>query len=124
MSINDQQQLAAAVNQTDHHQIRAGSKHRFIATSFVTVDERIFCRRYGFGEPSWYSAFAANSEGQIKLGNRVADIHGAVPADLEAINAEVNQAYFDKLERLGANSWRSWVQDPQVMASTLEIKLR
>ena len=124
MSITTQQQLAHLVNQTGSHQIRAGDKHRFIASSFVTVGDRIFCRRYGFGEPSWYSAFADDSEGQIRLDRTYVDIYGAVPADLETINTEVNQAYFDKLERLGANSWRSWVQDPKVMASTLEITLR
>ena len=64
----NQQELAELVNHSLKHQIRAGFTHRFIDIVFVTVGNRVFCRRYTYGEPSWHSAFLADPAGQIKLG--------------------------------------------------------
>ena len=55
------------VNQTRIHEIRAGYTHRFIRLIFVTVDDRVFCRRYQYSEPSWHSVFLSNPGGQIRL---------------------------------------------------------
>lgn len=47
-----QQEMADLVNGALTHEIRVGYAHRFITLLFVTVGDRIFCRRYSYGEPS------------------------------------------------------------------------
>jgi hypothetical protein len=113
--------LADRVRASRSHKIRAGTAHRFIVTSFVAVGERVFCRRYSFGEPSWHSAFLADPVGQISLDGDLVDVLGGTPDDLESINPAVNDAYIAKLTAQGAQSWISWVREPRVMASTLEL---
>ena len=67
MKPETQQQLADLVDHAVQHEIRAGYTHRFITILFVTVNDRVFCRRYSYTEPSWFSAFAKNPAGQLKL---------------------------------------------------------
>jgi hypothetical protein len=62
-------------------------------------------------QPSW----------QISLDGDLVDVLGGTPDDLESINPAVNDAYIAKLTAQGAQSWISWVREPRVMASTLEL---
>ena len=121
MNATTQANLAEQTRSSVSHKIRAGTSHRFIDTSFVTVGDRVFCRRYSFGEPSWHSAFLADPTGQMSLDGNVHDVFGRPPADLDEIVDDINEAYFRKLKAQGAESWFSWVRDPRVMQSTLEL---
>ncbi len=124
MKLETQQQLADLVNHSVRHEIRAGHTHRFITILFVTVNDRMFCRRYTYSEPSWFSAFAKDPEGQLKLDKTIVDINGRIPTDLEEINPEVNEAYARKLKKLGANSMLGGATEPRALASTFELILR
>lgn len=119
-----QQQFANLVNHSIQHEIRAGTTHRFITLLFVTVNERVFCRRYTYREPSWYSAFAQDPAGQVKLDKTIVDIIGRVPADLDDINPQVNQAYEAKLKQLGASYMLAGAVEPRAQASTFELVLK
>ena len=118
-----QQALADLVNYSVHHEIRQGYTHRFITLMFVTVGERVFCRRYTYNEPSWYSAFLDDPEGQVKLDKTVVDVMGAVPEDLDEINPKVNEAYAKALKKLGASHMLAGATEPRALASTFELKL-
>lgn len=118
-----QAQLANMVNYAVGHAIRQGYTHRFITLLFVTVGERVFCRRYSYNEPSWHSAFVNDAEGQLRLDKTVVNIKGFVPADLEDINPAVNKAYEQKLAKLGAGSMLAGATEPRALAGTLELVL-
>jgi len=118
-----QQQLADLVNCSIRHEIRAGYTHRFIEILFVTVNERVFCRRYTYNEPSWYSAFAKDPAGQVKLDKTIIDVNGHVPPDLDEINPLVDKAYEAKLKQLGASYMLAGATEARAQASTFEVIL-
>lgn len=120
---NSQQEMANLVNDSLKHQIRAGYTHRFINILFVTVGERVFCRRYSYGEPSWHSVFLADPEGQIKLDKTVVDIEAYQPDDIDEILPAVDKAYADKLKQLGARFLLDGAVEPRAQQSTIELKL-
>jgi len=118
-----QTEFARQVSQSLKHQIRAGYTHRFIDLMFVTVGERVFCRRYTFGEPSWHGAFLANPEGQVRLDKTVVNVEARVPTDLDEINPAVDEAYAEALKTLGATYLLAGATEPRAHASTLELVL-
>lgn len=118
-----QQQLADLVNHSVQHKIRAGYTHRFIDLLFVTVDECVFCRRYSYTEPSWYSAFLKDPEGQVKLDKTIVDITGCIPPDLDDINPQINKAYEAKLKQLGSSFLLPGATEPRALASTFEVMI-
>ena len=118
-----QQEMANLVNNSLKHEIRAGYAHRFIPILFVTVGDRVFVRRYSYGEPSWHSAFRADPPGQIKLDKTIVNIEGRVPEDLEAIVPAVDRAYANKLKKLGARFMLSGAIEPRAQQSTMELVL-
>ncbi|WP_010518581.1 DUF2255 family protein [Croceivirga radicis] len=91
-------EIIKLVNNTQTPQIKAGEMHRFNDIWMVIVDNRIFCRQYAFGERSWYTTFLEDSKGYIKCGDQIIKVKGIVPEDLDAINAQVNEAYIEKYE--------------------------
>ena len=118
-----QAELADLVNRTRLHEIRAGYEHRFIRLMFVTVGDRVFCRRYQYTEPSWHSVFLSEPGGQIRLDGTVADIAAAVPQDMGVIIPQVDQAYADALRKLGASFMLAGAVEKRAQQSTLEITL-
>lgn len=118
-----QRQFRVLVERALSHEIRAGYTHRFITLMFVTVGDRVFCRRYTYSEPSWHSAFRADAAGQVKLDKTVVNIDAHVPDDLDDILPAVDQAYADKLKRLGASFMLAGAVEPRAQASTIEITL-
>lgn len=118
-----QTDLADLVNQTRIHEIRAGYTHRFIRLMFVTVDDRVFCRRYQYGEPSWHGVFLSDPGGQVRLDGTEANINAAVPQDMDAIIPAVDQAYADALRKLGASFMLAGAVEQRAQQSTLEISL-
>ncbi|WOO40578.1 DUF2255 family protein [Rubellicoccus peritrichatus] len=117
------QDLADLVNGSLKHEIRAGYTHRFIPILFVTVGDRVFCRRYTYGEPSWHSAFRADPPGQIKLDKTIVNIEGRVPADLNDKKPAIDQAYADKLKKLGARFMLAGAIESRAQESTMELIL-
>jgi hypothetical protein len=95
VSLSDVLRLAQA---TELPQIRAGNTHAFNDIWIVVAQRRLFCRQYDFLERSWYTAFLNDPAGAVKFGERVVEVRGVVPADLDAINPDVNQAYIDKYD--------------------------
>jgi hypothetical protein len=122
VKITSQGEMARLVDQTIHHQIRAGRTHRFIDILFVTVDDRVFCRRYTYGERSWRDVFLSDPDGQLSLDGAVVDIEGRVPDDLDAINTLVNAAYRARLDRIGARWMVDGAVEERAMASTMEMR--
>ena len=118
-----QKKLAEMVNHAVVHEIRAGYTHRFITLLFVTVDDRVFCRRYSYNEPSWHSAFRSDSAGQVKLDKTIVNIAATVPEDMETIIPEVDKAYADKLKKFGARFLLMGAVEPRAQESTLELFL-
>lgn len=118
-----QRQLRVLVERALSHEVRAGYTHRFITLMFVTVGDRVFCRRYTYSEPSWHSAFRADPAGQVKLDKTVVNIDAHVPDDLDDVLPAVDQAYADKLKRLGASFMLAGAVEPRAQASTIEITL-
>lgn len=102
------------------HQIRSGTKHRFVDISIVESNGRFFVRQYKFGKNSWYSAFAKEQDGEIRCGDTVIPVKGVIPSDLKEINKSVTTAFWKKyhviyaLMRLGFNTKKH-------EASTLEL---
>ena len=124
MTPTTQQQLADLVNRSVRHEIRAGYTHRFITILFVTVNERVFCRRYTYNEPSWYSAFAKDPAGQLKLDKTIVEVNGRIPPDLDEINPQIDKAYEAKLKQLGASYMLAGAIEPRAQASTFELVLK
>lgn len=118
-----QLELANLVNSSLRHGIRAGFTHRFINLLFVTVGDRVFCRRYSFNEPSWHSAFRGNPSGQIKLDKTIVNISACIPQDLEDIIPAVDQAYAAKLKQLGARFLLQNAVALRSQRSTIELTL-
>ena len=118
-----QAQFAALVSRSVRQQVRAGYTHRFIDLMFVTVGERVFCRRYTYNEPSWHSAFLTDAEGQVRLDKTVVNIEARVPADMDEIVPAVDAAYAASLKKLGASFLLSGATDDRAQASTLELSL-
>ncbi len=121
VNVSSQTDLARLVERTSHHQLRVGKTHRFIDLMYVTVGDRVFCRRYTFREPSWHSALRDKPEGQVRLDGTVVDIEGRVPDDLDPINLAVNRAYEQRLHQLGAPFMVAGAVEDRAMASTVEI---
>lgn len=48
-------EIAKLINSKWVHQIRAGTKHRFIDITIVETEGRFFVRQYKFGQKSWRS---------------------------------------------------------------------
>lgn len=119
----NQQQFADLVNHALVHEIRAGYHHRFITLLFVTVGERVFCRRYTYSEPSWYSVFIQDPKGQVKLDKTIVNIKAQVPEDMENVVAHVDYAYAEKLAQLGAGFMLEGAIDSRAQASTIELFL-
>lgn len=120
---NTQGELAALVDNALAHEIRAGFTHRFITLLFVTVGERVFCRRYQYTEPSWHSVFRANPAGQIRLDKTVVNITAQVPDDLSDILPAIDASYAAKLKQLGARFLLEGAVEPRAQESTLELML-
>ena len=118
-----QRELADLVDNSLKHEIRAGYTHRFITLMFVTVGERVFCRRYTYGEPSWHSVFQTDPAGQVKLDKTVVNIEARVPQDLDGIVPDVDQAYADALKKLGASYMLAGATQPRAQESTMEVRL-
>lgn len=124
MASPSQAQLARLVESTVLHQIRAGTTHRFIDLMFVTVGDRVFCRRYSFGERSWQDVFKRDPLGQVRLDGVVVDIDAVVPDDLDEVNPAVNDAYVASLRKIGAPFLIAGTMEDRSMASTMEITVR
>ena len=114
------QELEKLVQSKKVHQIRAGRAHRFIDITIVATEGRFFVRQYKFGTKSWYDAFLKNPDGQMKIGDVIIDIDGAIPSDLEEINPKVNKA-FRKLLGLMYPAMRLTFDTKKHEASTLEL---
>ncbi len=114
------QELEKLVKGQKVHQVRAGRTHRFIDITIVSTEGRFFVRQYKFGKKSWYDAFLANPDGQMKIGDITIDIDGVKPADLDEINPKVNKA-FRKLLGLIYPSMRLTFDTKKHEASTLEL---
>lgn len=114
------QDLAKLVMGKKVHQIRAGRTHRFIDITIVSTEDRFFVRQYKFGKKSWYDAFLANPDGQMKIGDTIIDIDGVKPADLDEVNPKVNKAY-KKLLGLMYPAMRLTYDTKKHEASTLEL---
>ena len=114
------QELERLVQGQKVHQIRAGRTHRFIDITIVATEERFFVRQYKFGKKSWYDAFLANPDGQMKIGNTVIDIDGVKPVDIDKVNPKVNKA-FRKLLGLIYPSMRLTFDTKRHESSTLEL---
>ena len=89
---------------------------------FVTVGERVFCRRYTYGEPSWHSVFRTDPAGQVKLDKTVVNIEARVPHDLDEVVPHVDQAYADALKRLGASFMLAGATERRAQESTMEVR--
>ena len=113
------QELEKMVQSKKVHQIRCGD-HRFIDITIVATEGRFFVRQYKFGKKSWYHAFLANSDGQMKIGDTIIDIDGVKPADLDKVNPKVNKA-FRKLLGLIYPAMRLTFDTKKHEASTLEL---
>ena len=118
-----QHQFAQMVEEALSHEIRAGFSHRFITLLFVTVDDRVFCRRYSYSEPSWHSAFRDDPLGQVKLDKTIVTIEARAPDDLQDILPAVDQAYVDKLKQLSASFLLSGAVEKRAQDSTIELTL-
>jgi|GEM_PF-258723 len=116
-----QAELARLADDTVLHRLRAGRTHRFIDILFVTVGDRVFCRRYTFGARSWYDVFQANPDGQLWLDGTVVDIEARVPDDLDDINPAVNAAYERTLRKIGASMLMTGAVEDRALASTMEF---
>ena len=114
------QALEKLVQAKKVHQIRAGRTHRFIDITIVATKGRFFVRQYKFGTKSWYDAFLANPDGQMKIGDTIIDIDGVKPADLDEVNPKVNKAY-RKLLGLIYPAMRLTYDTKKHEASTLEL---
>ncbi|MDE0697017.1 MAG: hypothetical protein OXH76_14430 [Boseongicola sp.] len=53
-----QRQFRVLVERALSHEIRAGYTHRFITLMFVTVGDRVFCRRYTYSSRPGTAPFA------------------------------------------------------------------
>jgi len=95
LSHDDVLQLA---HDTELPQIRAGHSHAFNDIWIVVADGRLFCRQYDLSEHSWYTSFLDDPAGAVQFGETIVEVRGVVPADLNEINAAVNQAYLDKYD--------------------------
>lgn len=118
-----QAELARLVENTFHHEIRAGFEHRFIRLMFVTVEDRVFCRQYQFSQRSWRDVFLSSPEGQVRLDNTIANINARVPEDYDRIIPAVDQAYADALRKIGASFLLTGSVEPRAQNSTMEITL-
>ncbi len=114
------QELIKLVQSKKVHQIRAGRAHRFIDITVVATEGRFFVRQYKFGTKSWYDAFLANPDGQMKIGDTIVDIDGVQPVDLDEVNPKVNKAY-RKLLGLTYPAMRLTFNTKRHEASTLEL---
>ena len=88
--------ISQLINALRVHQIRAGTKHKFVDISIVESQGRFFVRQYKFGDNSWRQAFDRTPEGEIKCGKTVIKIIGRVPDDLAVINDSVTKAFKKK----------------------------
>ncbi|WP_028112409.1 DUF2255 family protein [Ferrimonas kyonanensis] len=118
-----QQEMAQMIEKALSHEIRAGYTHRFIPLLFVTVNERVFCRRYSYSEPSWHSSFGRDPTGQIRLDKTTVDIRARLPQDLEEVLPVIDLAYTEKLKQLGASFLLAGATEPRAQNSTLELTL-
>ena len=114
------QELEKLVQSKKVHQIRAGRTHRFIDITIVATEGRFFVRQYKFGTKSWYHAFLANPDGQMKIGDTIIEIDGVKPEDLDEVNPKVNKA-FRKLLGLIYPAMRLTFDTKKHEASTLEL---
>ena len=114
------QALEKLVQSKKVHQIRAGRTHRFIDITIVATEGRFFVRQYKFGTKSWYDAFLASPDGQVKIGDTIIDIDGVKPEDLDEVNPKVNKA-FRKLLGLVYSAMRLTFDTKMHEASTLEL---
>ena len=114
------QEIEKVVKGQKVHQIRAGRTHRFIDITIVCTEGRFFVRQYKFGTKSWYDAFLAHPDGQMKIGDTIVDIDGVKPADLDEVNPKVNKAY-RKLLGLTYPAMRLTFDTKRHEASTLEL---
>lgn len=116
-NLNEIKQL---VNALRVHQIRSGTRHRFVDISIIETQGRFFVRQYKFGKNSWYDAFMSCPNGEMKCGDIIIPIKGIVPKDLAQINQSVTRAFWKKyhiiygLMKLGFNTKKH-------EASTLEL---
>lgn len=77
--------------------LKAGEERTtFLDIWMVVVNNRVFARSWGFAEKSWYNTFLSDSKGQIKCGGDVYNINGIIPADLDEITEQINNAYIKK----------------------------
>lgn len=120
---NTQAELARLVENTFHHEIRAGYEHRFIRLMFVTVGDRVFCRQYQFSQRSWRDVFLSNPEGQVRLDDTIANIDAREPADYDQIIPAVDRAYADTLRKIGASFLLTGSIEPKAQKSTMEVFL-
>ncbi|MCG8486581.1 MAG: DUF2255 family protein [Chromatiales bacterium] len=118
-----QRDMAKMVDDAISSKIRAGFTHRFITLMFVTVGDRVFCRRYSYGEPSWYSAFQSDSKGQIKLDKTIVNIEARIPHDLDDVISAVDDAYAAKLKQYGASFMLDGAVETRAQESTIELLL-
>ncbi|GAA4440337.1 hypothetical protein GCM10023188_37460 [Pontibacter saemangeumensis] len=102
--------------------IKAGKERdTFLNIWMVTCEDRIFARSWGLAERSWYNTFRKDEAGELKCGDQVYKIKGVVPADLERMNAKINQAYLAKYDA-GANAFYAHgITKPEHTAKTMEF---
>lgn len=112
----NKEQVLKLVKETEYQKIRAGETHRFIDTSIVVAEDRLFVRQYSFRKRSWYTAFLDDPNGAIKCGDTVIKVQGVVPTDLDEINPKINEAYLEKYGHAA-----QMMTGARHMASTMEL---
>ncbi|MDH6253685.1 hypothetical protein M2347_003412 [Chryseobacterium sp. H1D6B] len=77
--------------------IKAGlQRETFLEIWMVVVDNRIFARSWGFAERSWYNSFLEDPMGQIQCGDAILSINAHIPADINDLTPQINNAYLTK----------------------------
>ena len=105
--------------------IKAGKERdRFLEIWMVVVENRIFARSWGFAEKSWYNTFLKDHFGQIKCGERIFDITGKIPEDIEDLTEKINDAYLRKYDS-GQNSfYAKGITEQNHVEKTMEFILK
>ncbi|PTT02295.1 DUF2255 domain-containing protein [Pedobacter sp. HMWF019] len=103
--------------------IKAGNtRENFLNIWMVVVQDRVFARSWGFAERSWFHSFSQGAEGAILAGASIVAVRGVLPEDLKELTNSINQAYLDKYDTGGDNSfYAKGIIEPEHIKFTMEF---
>jgi hypothetical protein len=102
--------------------IKGGTDRKtFLEIWVVAVGDRVFARSWNKSERSWFTAFLASGEGQLKYGDHILNVKGKKLDEKSKLHELINNAYLERYQEPANVYYAEGISKPEYAAYTMEF---